>query len=101
MQPVDLRRRRDARSILWPTHSLFGSDDSAALAHADKLAAYAANGCWFHLFDELCISAPALTLLDLCDHVQQLKRRANGEGRSLQIVGGNLGAARRPIEPYA
>jgi hypothetical protein len=31
---------------------LFGPYGSAALAHADKLAAYDANACWFHMFDE-------------------------------------------------
>jgi hypothetical protein len=31
---------------------LFGPYGSAALAHADKLAAYGANACWFHMFDE-------------------------------------------------
>ena len=31
---------------------LFGPYGSAALAHVDKLAAYDANACWFHMFDE-------------------------------------------------
>jgi hypothetical protein len=31
---------------------LFGPYGSAALAHSDKLAAYDANACWFHMFDE-------------------------------------------------
>jgi hypothetical protein len=30
----------------------FGPYGSAALAHADKLTAYDANACWFHMFDE-------------------------------------------------
>jgi hypothetical protein len=31
---------------------LFGPYGSAALDHADKLAAYNANACWFHMFNE-------------------------------------------------
>lgn len=31
---------------------LFGPYGSAALAHADQLARYGANACWFHMFDE-------------------------------------------------
>jgi hypothetical protein len=31
---------------------LFGPYGSAALAHADRLAGYGANACWFHMFDE-------------------------------------------------
>jgi hypothetical protein len=31
---------------------LFGPYGSAALAHAERLAHYGANACWFHMFDE-------------------------------------------------
>jgi hypothetical protein len=31
---------------------LFGPYGSAALAHIDTLAAYGANACWFHMFDD-------------------------------------------------
>lgn len=31
---------------------LFGPYGGAALAHSDVLAAYGANACWFHMFDE-------------------------------------------------
>jgi hypothetical protein len=31
---------------------MFGPYGSAALAHADRLASYGANACWFHMFDE-------------------------------------------------
>ena len=34
------------------TPPLFGPYGSAALAYADRLASYAANACWFHMFDE-------------------------------------------------
>jgi len=30
----------------------FGPYGGAALAHADRLASYGANACWFHVFDE-------------------------------------------------
>jgi hypothetical protein len=35
---------------------LFGPYSSAALAQSDKLAAFDANACWFHMFDERCWS---------------------------------------------
>jgi hypothetical protein len=38
---------------------LFGPYGSAALAHADKLAAYDANACWFHMFDDTSFEACA------------------------------------------
>jgi hypothetical protein len=38
---------------------LFGPYGSAALAHADKLAAYDANACWFHMFDDTAFEACA------------------------------------------
>jgi hypothetical protein len=38
---------------------LFGPYGSAALAHADKLAAYDVNACWFHMFDETAFEACA------------------------------------------
>jgi hypothetical protein len=36
---------------------LFGPYGGAALAHADRLAAYGANACWFHMFDEAAFEA--------------------------------------------
>jgi hypothetical protein len=39
---------------------LFGPYGSAALAHADKLAAYDANACWFHKFDETAFETCAV-----------------------------------------
>jgi len=36
---------------------LFGPYGGAALAYADQLAAYGANACWFHMFDEAAFEA--------------------------------------------
>jgi hypothetical protein len=38
---------------------LFGPYGSAALAQIDTLAAYGANACWFHMFDEAAFEACA------------------------------------------
>jgi len=38
---------------------LFGPYGSAALSHADALASYDANACWFHMFDETAFEACA------------------------------------------
>jgi hypothetical protein len=41
------------------TRPLFGPYGAGALAHADRLAAYGANACWFHMFDEAGFAACA------------------------------------------
>jgi hypothetical protein len=41
------------------TPLLFGPYGSAALVHIDVLAAYDANACWFHMFDERAFEACA------------------------------------------
>src|SRR6476469_175927 len=38
---------------------LFGPYGSAALVHADTLAAYGANACWFHMFDDAAFESCA------------------------------------------
>ena len=50
---------------------LFGSYSNAALAQGDQLAAYDANACWFHMFDERAFETCAwhifmVTLLERC-----------------------------------
>ena len=45
---------------------LFGPYGSAALAHADKLAAYDTNACWFHMFDETAFETCARHSIAAC-----------------------------------
>ena len=35
---------------------LFGPYSNAALAQGVKLATYAANACWLHMFDEIAVA---------------------------------------------
>jgi hypothetical protein len=48
------------------TPRLFGPYGSAALAHIDTLAAYGANACWFHMFDEAAFAACARHSIAAC-----------------------------------
>jgi hypothetical protein len=48
------------------TPMLFGPYGSAALAHAGKLPDYAANACWFHMFDEAAFEICARHDLAAC-----------------------------------
>jgi hypothetical protein len=45
---------------------LFGPYGSAALAHIDTLAAYGANACWFHMFDDAAFESCAWHGITAC-----------------------------------
>lgn len=42
-----------------PAPLLFGPYGSSSLAYVDRLAAYGANACWFHMFDAAAFDACA------------------------------------------
>src|SRR5262245_47905941 len=52
---------------------LFGPYGSAALAYADKLAAYDANACWFHMFDPAAFETCARRGIAACVEFQTFR----------------------------